>query len=113
MTIPRFTSEQIAAIKKQENPLLVRIGLWTAHIDANPKVQFDDFLPTPANALLTGYVLTERGWFENVVKSLNYTYVKYKLHGLWIVTRLGPQTTMPISLINPQRRQPGGFRSSS
>lgn len=115
MTKPIFTPEQFAAFKKQPDSLLVPIVLWTAHMANNSRIRFDDFLPTPANIQIGDFIVTEKEWFCDVVRSLRNLYFEYKLiDGHWIVTKLEPKKTMPkIDIFEGGRRQPGSFRSNS
>lgn len=114
MPQPRFTSEQLATIREQMDPLLVPIILWTAHVENNSRVRFNDFLPTPENIQVNDFIVTEKEWFSSVVKSLHNLYFEYKLiERLWHVTKLEPKKIMAkIDIFEGGRRQPGSFRSN-
>ena len=113
MSKPLFTSEQLAAIKKQVDPLLVPIIFWTAHIENNLHIRFNYFLPTPANIQVADFIVTEKEWFSDIVKSLKNLYFEPKrIEGLWFVTKLEPKKIMPkIDIFEGGRRQLGSFRS--
>lgn len=110
---PFFTSEQLATIKKQVDPLLVPIILWTAHIENNSHIRFNDFLPTPENIQVADFIVTEKEWFFDVVRSLKNLHSDPKrIEGLWFVTKLEPKKIMPkIDIFEGGRRQLGSFRS--
>ncbi len=110
---PLFTSEQLAAIKKQVDPLLVPITLWTVHIENNLHIRFNDFLPTPENIQIADFIVTEKEWFSEIIKSLKNLYFEPKrIEGLWFATKLEPKKIMPkIDIFEGGRRQLGSFRS--
>lgn len=115
MTKPIFTPEQFAVFKEQEDSLLVPIAFWTAHVTGNTRIRYDHFLPTPANIQIGDFIVTEKEWFFDVVRSLKTLYFEYKLiDGHWLVTKLEPKKTMPkIDIFEGGRRQPGSFGSNS
>lgn len=114
MPQPLFTPEQLATIKKQADPLLVPMILWTAHMENNSRIRFNDFLPTPENIQVTDFIVTEKEWFIDVVRSLRNVHFEHKLiEGLWFVTKLESKKTMPkIDIFEGGRRQVGSFRSN-
>lgn len=115
MAQTRLTAEQLAIVNTQEYPLLVPITLWKEHLDNNSRIRFNDFLPTPENIHVADFIVTEKEWFFDVVRSLKNLYFEYRLiEGNWFVTKLEPKKIMPkIDIFEGGRRQPGSFRSNS
>ncbi len=114
MRQPLFTSEQLAAIKKQVDPLLVPITLWSLHIENNSRIRFAEFMPTPENIQVADFIVTEKEWFFCVAKSLKDLHFEPKLiERIWFITKLEPKKIMPkIDIFEGGRRQSGSFRSN-
>lgn len=111
----RFTVDQLATIKNQVDPLLVPLPLWMEHVENNPRIRFESFLPTPPNTRVAEFVLTEKDWFFSVVASVKDLYREQKLiDRLWFITKLEPKKIMPkADIFDKGVRLPGSFRSNS
>ena len=73
MPKPVFAPEQLEIINNRVDSLLVPIALWTAYIENNSRIRFDNFLPTPDNIQVAEFIVTENEWFLDIVKSKKYT----------------------------------------
>ncbi len=113
MKSPIFTDEQRSEIKKQDDALLVPSAMWAEHIEGNPRIRYEDFLPTPGNQMVNGYVVTEKEWFIDIVRSLKNLYFEHKrLNGMWFITKLELKKHMPkIDIFDAGRRAPGSHGS--
>ena len=95
MSKPHFTPTQLEIIKRQVDPLLVPISFWTAHMENNYRIRFEDFLPTPTNIRLADFIITEKEWFFDVIRSVKNLYFEYNLiEGNWFGIKLEPKKKM-------------------
>ena len=92
MPKPIFTSEQLEMIKNRVDPLLVPIALWTVHIENNSRIRFDNFLPTPGNIQIAGFIVPENEWFLDIVRSMKNLYFEFEMiERLWFIIKLEPK----------------------
>ena len=92
MPKPIFTPEQLEIIKNRVDPLLVPIALWTAHIENNSRIRFDNFLPTPGNIQVAEFIVTENEWFLDIVRSTKNLYFEFEMiERLWFIIMLEPK----------------------
>lgn len=103
-----------ATQKKKNDELVVPIDSWNLHVRDNPQVKPED-VPNHVNA--GAYVITEREWFDDLVKKLGYLfYAPIRLPkvdgGFWFAEKLVQKKKMPKhDIFDVGHRQPGSFRS--
>ena len=98
-----------------KDPLLVPIAFWQEFVENNEKIDRSDF---PSYSYFYSYVITDREWFTDVVRSLKYLHIENKrlpenLGGVWLTCRLELKKNMPkIDIFDGAHRVKGCFRSN-
>ncbi len=100
---------------KGSDPLLVPVALWNEHVEGNEKIDRADF---PHKENFYSYVITEREWFTNIIRSLKYLHIENKRltandGGVWLTCKLEPKKMMQkIDIFDAAHRAKGSFRSN-
>ena len=114
LNLDKMKLEELQAVKGND-PLLVPIEFWNEHVEGNEKIDRSDF---PPHSIFYSYVITEREWFTDVIRSLKYLYVENKRltandGGVWLTCKLEPKKSMPkMDIFDAAHRVKGSFRSS-
>lgn len=113
-----LTEIELQRLQNLKNPnlLLVPVGLWSAYVKDNPRVDISEleFIEP-----LTSFVMTERDWFTACIMRAGYLYIENKrlvtkVGGVWFTVKLEPKKKFgKVDMFDAGHRVGGSFRSNS
>ena len=106
----------LSELKRKQDELVVPMENWNEHIRDNKRVKPEDI---PPHIVAGSYIITQREWFQEVVRNLNNLFFSPKRltseeGGFWFTDKLEPKKKMSKhDVFDVGIRQPGSFRSKS